>query len=259
MNENQNVENTKNSVLIIVSIIILISALIVGSLAIVNSPRSKTTYFSTLKLDEEAYGNTTFDTSNLNFKTILDKNVKTSLNNVIHITFRVGGNKENNTEEPSYDIALQDLEVDCNLLSPYVKWQLIKNGEVLSEGSLDYKFDTIKDGRLVLTPIQQDLIEYNEDKTKYDYYEFYLWLSDSCQEEDITKCQNVETQNNLLNKTISGKIEVELYGQTKDELVREPSETLDTSTCVTDLKKEIDSKDEENTKEKTKTENKENN
>lgn len=186
---------------------------------------------SIIKVDEEAYGKTTFTNDKLDLKPILDKNVTKESNNVIYITFNVGGSKENNTDTIIYDIALADLKVNCNLLSPYLKWKLIKNGLELSQGSLDYKFDTIKDGRLVLTNMQQDLIKYSEDKSVYDKYEFYMWISDSCQKEDITECTNSESQKNLLNKKISGKIEVELYGGNKKEIERQPKETIDTTTC----------------------------
>ncbi len=196
-----------------------------------DNPFVRNTLFSTLKLDEEAYGNTVFDSNDLDFRTILDKDLENSLGNSIYISFWVGGNKDNDTEDAVYDIALSDLVVDCALLSPYVKWKLKKNGEELSSGSLDYHFDTIRDGRFVLTPIQQDLVAYNEDKNKYDYFEFYLWLSDSCQEDSLNDCKNSISQNNLLGKKISGKVEVELYSKNKKELVREPSDTLDSSTC----------------------------
>ena len=103
---------------------------------------------------------------------------------------------------------------------------------LISEGSLDYKFDTIKKGRLVLTPIQQDLKKYSEDKNTYDYYEFYMWVSDSLQSENLLEYEEQELQNNLINKKLKGKIEVQLYGSAKKELVREPSEVLDTNTCI---------------------------
>lgn len=203
-------------------------------------PLTKDISFSTLQLDEDVYGNTTFDSSNLNLRTILDKDVNQNNNHVISISFVVGGNKDNDTEKPIYDIALADLKVDCELLSPYVKWKLYKNGNEISSGSLDYKFDTIKEGRLVLTPIQQDLKEYSDDKSTYDYYDFYLWLSDSCQENSISTCDSSLIQNSLLGKKITGKIEVELYSGPKKLLNRSGSETLDTSTCMNELSKKDD-------------------
>ena len=75
-------------------------------------------------------------------------------------------------------------------------------------------------------------MKYNEDKTKYDKYEFYMWLSDSCQEDDLEKCLNQKDQSYLMQKQLKGKIEVELYTENKKELIRTPSEELDASTCI---------------------------
>ena len=191
---------------------------------------------ATIGLDTSAYGNTTFDASGLKFSPILDNKVGTSEveNNVIKIDFTVGGASGNDTSKNIiYDIALVDLDVSCELLSPYVKWKLIKNGSTLSSGSLDYKFDTIKSGRFVLTETQLDLPAYNASGTGYDNYTFYMWISDSCQS-DLSTCAangNLHDQSDLLNKRLKGKIEVELYTSTKKTLVRNPSNTLDTSTC----------------------------
>lgn len=185
-----------------------------------------------LRIDEEAYGMTQFDSSNLNLKPIIDQNVEVSLNNIIYIDFYVGGDKTNSATNIVYDIALVDLEVDCDLLSPYLKWKLIKNGEEISNGSFDYRFDTIANGRLVLTTIQQDLKDYNEDKRTYDYYQFYIWISDSCQSGNISDCLfGVEDQSSLLNRKLKGKVEVELYANSKEVLIRKPSDTLHVDTC----------------------------
>ena len=67
---------------------------------------------------------------------------------------------------------------------------------------------------------------------KYDYYEFYMWISDSFQEEDLSNYNGEEEQNDLIGKRIKGKIEVELYGEEKSALVRTPSEELNTETCM---------------------------
>jgi len=198
-----------------------------------------------LRLDEEAYGETEFDASELEFRPILDDTVDMDSDQVIYIPFTVGGADVNNVEKVVYDIALADLEVDCNLLSPYMKWKLFKNGELMSEGSLDYKFDTIVNGRLVLTPIQQDLVKYNENKSAYDKYEFYMWLSDSCQSEDITECVDSVDQSNMAGKRIKGRIEVELYAEFKKELVRKPSDTLNIKTCLNGIVYEGDILDEQ--------------
>ena len=184
-------------------------------------------------IDTDAYGETYLDTSNLELLPILDKDI-VKKENVIYINFFVGGASDNDVDNIVYDIALNDLQVDCDLLSSYVKWKLLKNNKEISNGSLDYHFDTIQNGRLILTNIQQDLPKYSKTRIGYDYYEFYLWLSDACQDENILNCKNQNMQNNLLNKKIKGKIEVELYAYKKVRLKRNPSKSLDFGTCIND-------------------------
>ena len=188
-----------------------------------------------INIDEEAYGNTSFDSSNIDFVPILDSEVEDSIDNIIKITFRVGGARDNSdVDDIIYDVALSDLNISCDLLSPYLKWKLVKGDEEIASGSLDYKFDTIKNGRLVLTETQEDLAEYSESGSGYDDYTFYMWLSDSCQDE-LGKCDSKEElvdQSNLLNKRIGGKIEIEVNSGNKKKLERKPSSTLDKSVCV---------------------------
>ena len=184
-----------------------------------------------VRIDEEAYGSTTFDSSDIDLIPILDSDVETSLDNVIKIDFTVGGASTNTANNIIYDIALTDFEVDCNLLSSYMKWKLVKDGAELSNGSLDYKFDTIENGRLVLTNIQEDLPDYSATQNGYHNYTFYMWFSDSCQQNDINNCAGQIDQSALIGKYFFGKIEVELYTESKKALVRKPDTTLDTSTC----------------------------
>lgn len=195
-------------------------------------------HFSTttamIGIDEDAYGSTTFDSGNLDFRPIVDATVGTeeSENNVIEIDFNVKGASYNDTNDSViYDVALNDLDVSCDLLSPYVKWKLVKNGEEIATGSLDYKFDTIQDGRLVLTSVQQPLPSNEEDA---DSYNFYMWISDSCQYGDLATCKEnnqLDNQSKLLGKLLKGKIEVELYTGNTKTLVRNPQTSLDVSTC----------------------------
>lgn len=229
-----NASGSSNSKIIFLGLFILMIVLLAVAFSLSNREGilSKNFFGDILEIDFDAYGDNSFDASNLNFRPILDKDVDSSFNNVIYIEFWVGGSKKNNVDSIVYDIALNDLVVDCNLLSSYLKWKLVKNHVEISRGSLDYKFDTIVDGRLVLTNVQQDLVPYNEDKSVYDYYEFYMWLSDSCQDDDLMMCFGSEDQSYLLGKSLSGKIEVELYGNTKQELVRKPSDTIDSTSCM---------------------------
>ncbi len=213
-------------------IVLLVVLFIFITYSIRQGNASKNVLTDVMMIDEESYGNTTLNSDNLKMVPILDKNVNSNSSNVMYISFNVGGSKENKNVDIIYDIALVDLNLDCDLLSPYLKWKLVKNGTQEYVGSFDYRFDTIKNNRLVLTDIQQDLVPYSDDKSTYDHYDFYMWLSDSCQEEDILLCKNHPSQDNLMNKKISGKIEVELYGDDKSALVRTPSDVIDTSTCI---------------------------
>jgi len=185
-----------------------------------------------IKVDEEAYGDTWFSSYDIEFVPILDSELESSTDSVVKIDFKVGGANTNNGNNIIYDIALVDLQMDCSLLSPYIKWKLVKDGTELSSGNFSYLFDTIEDGRLVLTEIQQDLPNYNANQTGYHEYSFYMWFSDSCQDSDITNCTGKVDQSALVGKYFSGKIEVELYTESKKALVRNPGTSLDTSTCI---------------------------
>lgn len=185
-------------------------------------------------IDETSYGSTSFSNSDLKLYPILDSDVDDLIsgtstkvaNNVIKIDFNVRGKSDNPTDiKIIYDIALNNLVVDSDLLSRYVKWRLYKNNTLISDGSLSTEFDTINNGRLVLTNIQEDLPAYT---STADSYKFIMWLSDSCQESDITKCIDTENQDYLHNKSISGKVEVELYTGSKKNLERTPNTTSTT-------------------------------
>ena len=227
-NKKIKISNNEKYAILIVAAIILIG--ITYALQNTISPfRGKT---ASIKIDEEAYGETEFDASNLSFIPILDNEEEEKSDNVIRIDFRVGGDK-NNTDKNDiiYDIALNDIKLDCNLISPYVKWKLLKNDEEISNGSLDNNFDTIKDGRLVLTNIQQDLIKYSENKDDYDRYTFFMWISDNCQT-DLKQCKDLPEQTDITNKRISGKIEIELNTGAKTQLTRHPSVEYNKDICL---------------------------
>jgi len=188
-----------------------------------------------LGIDTEVFGTSDIDSDNIKLLPILDNEVSTNETNVLKINFKVRGNSNNIINNIIYDISLVNLKIDCELLSEYLKWELLKNEEVISTGSMSPNFDTIVDDRLVLTNIQQDLVAFDEEP---DDYEFRLWISDSCQNENILECQNKEDQKNLLNKSISGRIEVELYTGSKSELERIP--TTENTTIYNNCIKNLD-------------------
>ena len=223
---------SKRSIYIIM-FILTIFALILGGVYANDYMQTKNELkVSKVKIDEEAFGEAVFNSDYYQLKPIMDEKIIENNENVIKFGFRIGGDRENDVDNIIYDISLAELEIDCELLSPYLKWRLYKNGEIISEGSFDYGFDTIKEKRLVLTNIQQDLKPYSEDKTLYDLYDLYIWMSDSCQDENILECLDKSSQNEMLAKNIKGRINVELRTGRKKEYVRTPSEVLDDTSCV---------------------------
>ena len=105
---------------------------------------------------------------------ILDSEVETNTENVMKINFTVKGKSTNPNIPIIYDVVLDELDnLDPAFRSEYVKWDLLKNGTSISNGSLGYSFDVIKDGRLILTNIQQDLPKSN---ATADSYELRLWI-----------------------------------------------------------------------------------
>ena len=123
---------------------------------------------------------------------------------VLKVTFNVTGNS-NNPENTIYDIALHNINVDCDLRTKDLKWRLYKGYELISreDASLSPTFDTMNNNRLVLTETQQDLT------TDTDKYTFLLWISESCTG-DITECDSSMDQSKYLGKEFKCT-EVELH------------------------------------------------
>ncbi len=215
-------EKNKKIPTIIVSSIIVILGIIGVTLAL-TSGFSSNVVIDTANLGVEYTGNLTLPSTSL--YPIEDSEIDTNTENVLTINFTVKGVQSNPTDIPIiYDIVLSDLDVPEELKSEYLKWQLKKNGTIISTGSFSKNFDTIKDGRLTLTEIQQDLPSYN---STADSYEFKLWISESCPGNDMSQCGPEQDQSDMLNKTLSGKIEAILYTKSKQALVRNPARTSD--------------------------------
>lgn len=203
---------------IVVIYIFCIGVILLGiTYALTSSNIAMNVTTASIGIDTTSYGSTSFDSTNLKLYPILDSKVDDLLtggstdvtNNVILINFNVKGASTNPTNTSIiYDIALNNLNINSALLSKYLKWKLIKNGSVLTEGDFSGEIISIENNRMVLTDIQQDLPSYS---STADAYKFVLWLSDACQEEDITKCIDAENQDDLLGKNISGIVEVEIY------------------------------------------------
>ena len=226
----KNIVKDKRIFIVYVFVVILLGLGI--SYALSNANLSLSLTSAIVRIDEKAYGDTEFDSSSLEMVPILDSEVESKKDNIIKIDFTVGGASSNNNNNIIYDVVLKDLNVNCELLSPYLKWKLVKNGTSIADGSLDYKFDTIdSNGRFLLTTIQQDLPDYDVNQVGYDNYSFYMWISDSCQSDDVSACTNAVDQSDLMGKNLGGKIEVELYTEGKKELLRHPSTNLSGSAC----------------------------
>ena len=206
----------KSTKFIIFEIIIMMIGVIGITLAVSYVMNSVNINVDTANLAIDYNGNLTLPSVNL--VPILDSEVESNTENVMRINFSVKGASTNPDIPIIYDVILSDLVVDSALKSEYVKWELEKNGTVISSGSLDPWFDSIRDGKFWLTEIQQDLVR---SSGTADNYEFRLWISEACTG-DITTCTEDMDQSNMLNKSISGKIEVVLYTKGKEALERKP-------------------------------------
>lgn len=146
---------------------------------------------------------------------LIDYNTK---DNVIRIEFSLRGARTNKEDKLIYDVMLNEMNIDCSLLNKYTKWNLYKNGKLLSNGSLDPMFDgNVLGDNMRLTTIQEDLPKYNED---YDNYVLIFWISEAC--DDLTTCELVD-QSNTLNSNMSMKVFIALYAGNKQEYKRVPN------------------------------------
>ena len=145
-------------------------------------------------------------------------NINTT-SNVLRITFDVKGASTNTGSNIIYDVLL-NLTADCSLKNESVKWNLYKNNNLLTSGSTSPKYDKdVLKGKIMLTDTQQDLVPYSKTADKYV---FILWMSESCNKEDITKCDlsNALTSDSG-GKSISGNIDIRLNSGKKKENKRE--------------------------------------
>ena len=138
--------------------------------------------------------------------------------NVIRVEFSLRGVKSNNNDNLIYDVMLDEMDIDCSLLNKYTKWNLYKNGVLLSSGSLDPAFDgNVLTKNMRLTDTQEDLPQYDQE---YDNYVLLFWLSEAC--DDIEKCVLVD-QSATLNSKMSMKVFIALYAGDKVKNERIPN------------------------------------
>ena len=148
-------------------------------------------------------------------------NINTT-SNVLRITFDVKGASTNTGSNIIYDVLL-NLTADCSLKNESVKWNLYKNNNLLTSGSTSPKYDKdVLNGKITLTDTQQDLVKYSGTADKYV---FILWMSESCNEEDIIKCDiSKGLTSDSGGKSISGNIDIRLNSGKKKENRRESIE-----------------------------------
>lgn len=138
--------------------------------------------------------------------------------NVLRLEFSLRGTSTNKDDKLIYDVMLEDMKIDNSLLTEYTKWNLYKNGKLLSSGNLSPLFDgNVLGDTMHLTTIQEDLPKYNE---KYDKYVLIFWIDESCNE--LGKCELVD-QSNIINSKMSMKVSVALYGGKKKKYNRIPN------------------------------------
>ena len=153
-------------------------------------------------------------------------NINTT-SNVLRITFDVKGASTNTGNNIIYD-AILNIDADCSLKNESVKWNLYKNNNLLTSGSTSPKYDRdVLNGKITLTDTQQDLVKYSGSADKYV---FILWMSESCNEEDITKCDiSKGLTSDSGGKSISGNIDIRLNSGKKKENKRK---TMDVDACT---------------------------
>ena len=156
-------------------------------------------------------------------------NINTT-SNVLRITFDVKGASTNTGSNIIYDVLL-NLTADCSLKNESVKWNLYKNNNLLTSGSTSPKYDKdVLKGKIMLTDIQQDLVPYSKTADKYV---FILWMSESCNEEDITKCDiSKGLTSDSGGKSISGNIDIRLNSGKKKDNKRESSDIENTCSIL---------------------------
>ena len=145
--------------------------------------------------------------------------------NVVRLEFSLRGVDTNeNPEKLIYDIMITDINIDCSLLNEYTKWNLYKNGELLSHGNFSPKFDgNVLTDNMRLTETQETLPLSTED---YDNYVLIIWISEPC--EDLTNCEVID-QSGIVNSALDMKVFVAIMSGNK--VKNERVSNMD-ATCV---------------------------
>lgn len=205
-------ENKKKNTLLISLLIVLI--IILSSFGVtfaINNDNENNIDINTLELGVN-YTEVHFSTSEL--VPINDNKISVvTKDNVIRAEFNIKANENNkNNDNVIYDILIKDLNIDCELLNEYLKFNLYKNNILISTGNLSPKFDKdILNNQLFLTNKKEKLKDYN---SSGDNYVLIIWISDPC--ENLEICTNFIDQSYMLGKKIEGRLSAGLYTTKKD-------------------------------------------
>lgn len=211
----------KNRLVIALEVFLIIIGLVGATFATSKllGSSSKTT-ITTGMYEVDYKGN--LEVKGTNLEPISDSKINiNTTESVMRAEFSLRGSDKNDADDLIYDIVLKDINIDCSLLNEYTKWNLYKNGELLSHGNFSPKFDgDVKNENLYLTNIQEDL---KDEEDSYDNYVFLVWISESC--DDLTKCTYVD-QSDTINKDISMTTFIAVYRGEKLERIRKPNNDL---------------------------------
>lgn len=143
-------------------------------------------------------------------------NPSTTNENVLKVEFDLFG-LSTNPSNTIMDISLNNISMDCELKSEYFKWKLYRGETLVNKGTFSPKFDTIANGRLVLTNTQEDL---TLNKVEYT---LLIYLAESCTGDINTCSTDSYNQENLTNKSFGATMKVELSTGNKKTLTRKTS------------------------------------
>lgn len=209
-----------NKNILVVVFEILFIALAIGGITYATQRLLNNRTLTVVKTSEynlDYVGNDTVTVSNL--EPISDNLVNyNTVENVIRVEFSLRGVKENKDEKLIYDVMLNEMNIDCALLNKYTKWNLYKNGKLLTSGNMDPLFDgDVLSDTMRLTEIQETLPKYNDE---YDKYLLIFWISESC--DDLKTCTLVD-QSNIVNSKLNMKVFIGLYTGAKKRYERIPN------------------------------------
>lgn len=201
MDKSFNSFNNKNLLVIVFEIVVIILGVIGITYATTQIINNRTvTNLTVGEYNVEYIGDSDVLVNNL--EPMEDKNVNIDTkDNVIRLEFSLRGARSNKENDLIYDVMISEMKLDCAFLNEYTKWNLYKNGTLISTGSLDPSFDgDVLSDNMRLTNIQENLPKYNEE---YDKYVVIFWISESCS--DIESCELID-QSGIVDKTISMKV-----------------------------------------------------